>query len=107
MGITAHARVLTPAPIRWWSSVAARLLFLLAIIAICGGPMASKAQAAPGNDAFASAQILSGSGATASGTNVLATKEAGEPNHNGNAGGASVWYSWTAPANIAATVDTF
>jgi Ca2+-binding RTX toxin-like protein len=33
------------------------------------------------------------------GTNVAATKETGEPNHAGNAGGHSVWYTWTAPGD--------
>jgi len=31
------------------------------------------------------------------GSNAGATKEPGEPNHGNNAGGASVWWSWTAP----------
>lgn len=35
--------------------------------------------------------------APAFGYNWLATKESGEPNHGGDPGGASVWYSWTAP----------
>jgi hypothetical protein len=39
-------------------------------------------------------------------TNVDATMEAGEPNHAGNAGGASVWYLWTAPATGNAEFDT-
>ena len=29
--------------------------------------------------------------------NATATKEPGEPSHAGNTGGASLWYSWTAP----------
>jgi len=33
-----------------------------------------------------------------SGHNWGATKEPGEPNHGGNPGGASVWFTWTAPA---------
>ena len=41
-----------------------------------------------------------------SGTNVNATKEAGEPNHGGNAGGKSVWYSWTAPSSGVVSIDT-
>lgn len=41
-----------------------------------------------GNDQMSRAR----SGYTASYTNENATKEAGEPNHAGNAGGASVWY---------------
>ena len=51
------------------------------------------------NDAFANAQVLSGNSGVVSGSNYEATKEAGEPNHAGNAGGSSIWYRWTAPAN--------
>jgi hypothetical protein len=40
------------------------------------------------------------------GTTVGATKEAGEPDHAGNPGGASVWYQWTAPASGLATFST-
>ena len=38
------------------------------------------------------------------GFNWNATKEAGEPAHAGDPGGASVWYSWTAPASGSAQV---
>ncbi len=58
------------------------------------------------NDNFAGAQTLTGTNGTANGGNVSATKEVGEPNHAGNAGGASVWYQWTAPASGATTFDT-
>jgi uncharacterized delta-60 repeat protein len=61
------------------------------------------------NDAFASAVLLKGTNSTASrsDTNVDATKEAGEPQHlPGNAGGASIWYRWQAPASGSVTVDT-
>jgi hypothetical protein len=57
----------------------------------------------PANDNFASAALLSG---TASGTTVGASKEAGEPNHAGNAGGKSIWWSWTAPIGGSTTVTT-
>jgi Immunoglobulin domain len=53
----------------------------------------------PVNDNFAYAQVLTGTAAFVSGTTTLATKQPGEPNHGGNTGGASVWYSWTAPAS--------
>src|SRR3954449_12145346 len=53
----------------------------------------------PAHDAFAEAVELSGEHADANGTNVGATRQAGEPQHGGNAGGASVWYAWTAPAD--------
>jgi subtilase family serine protease len=51
------------------------------------------------NDSFAAATPLTGLAVTVTGTNVGATKEAGEPNIAGNAGGKSVWYTWTAQAN--------
>src|SRR5439155_1190198 len=46
------------------------------------------------------------SSGTATGSNSGATKEAGEPAHNGNAGGKSIWYRWTAPSSGTATIDT-
>jgi hypothetical protein len=57
----------------------------------------------PANDAFASAASLGG---TASGTTVGATKEPGEPNHAGIAGGHSIWWTWTATASGSATITT-
>jgi M6 family metalloprotease-like protein len=60
----------------------------------------------PANDNFANAQIISGNTGTTTGTNGAATKESGEPNHAGNAGGASVWYRWTAPLGGSVTIDT-
>jgi Ca2+-binding RTX toxin-like protein len=60
----------------------------------------------PANDAFASAQALTGATATVTGTNVNAGKESGEPNHAGNTGGKSVWYKWTPQASGTTTIDT-
>jgi hypothetical protein len=60
----------------------------------------------PGNDDFIDAATLAGVTGTITGTSVGATKESGEPDHAGNAGGASVWYSWTAPTTGTATFDT-
>ncbi len=60
----------------------------------------------PANDAFANAQVVTGPSGSATGSNVNATKEPGEPNHAGNAGGASIWYRWVAPASGTATIDT-
>jgi len=37
---------------------------------------------------------------------VNATKEPGEPAHAGNDGGASIWYSWTAPSTGNVTITT-
>ncbi len=61
----------------------------------------------PANDNFVNAQTLAGNFGTVLGTNVTCTKETGEPNHAGNAGGASAWYQWTPTASGTATIDTF
>lgn len=66
----------------------------------------------PANDSFAAAQTVvaeSLEGGTffrvdVPGFNWNATKEVGEPAHGGDQGGASVWYSWTAPASGKASV---
>ena len=58
----------------------------------------------PPNDDFANAQPISSTSGTVTGTNVQATKEPGEPAHDGDPGGASVWYVWTAPANVGGSV---
>jgi len=53
---------------------------------------------APINDNFANAFALGSTiPAHIASSNVGATKEPGEQNHAGNAGGQSVWFSWTAP----------
>src|SRR5205085_10577373 len=60
----------------------------------------------PENDSFTSAQVVAGVPGQISGSNVSAHKETGEPNHAGNAGGQSVWYSWTTPFSRPVTFDT-
>lgn len=60
---------------------------------------------APANDSFSSAAVLSGMVAQGIGANVCASKEAGEPNHAGDAGGRSIWYQWT-PTNSGPAVVT-
>ena len=52
-----------------------------------------------GNDSFAHRFALSGPANIGFGQNIEATKEIGEPNHSGNDGGKSVWWSWVAPKN--------
>lgn len=53
----------------------------------------------PTNNNFVKASTAAFAGfvgtARYTGTNAGATKEAGEPNHAGNAGGKSVWFEWT------------
>ena len=53
--------------------------------------------ATAGNDNFADRITISGTNTTVTGSNTNATKEVGEPNHARNAGGQSVWWTWTAP----------
>ena len=62
--------------------------------------------AAPVNDNFANRTPIIGTLATMTGTNVGATKEAGEPNHANNTGGKSVWWTWTAPSSAPVQIDT-
>ncbi|GEM_PF-1596834 len=53
----------------------------------------------PANDAFSERTHLSGAPSTVSESNLTASRETGEPPHAGNAGGHSVWWSWTAEKN--------
>jgi hypothetical protein len=75
-----------------------------------GSTMEFKVQAffskAPPNDDFADAAPLRGSADSAAGTNLGATREAGEPMYLGGAWGVAttVWYRWRAPADAEVTV---
>ena len=60
----------------------------------------------PPNDNFARAEVLNGARGNVDGSNLGATKEAGEPDHAGDSGGHSIWYRWTAPDNGTATFGT-
>jgi len=53
----------------------------------------------PPNDYFTNRTVITGNSAVKFGTNIFASKETGEPNHAGNVGGKSLWWTWTAPAN--------
>jgi len=85
--------------------VAAAVLTMLALPSTAPG-------APPTNDGFANAKKLRGFyvGDPYAGDfgarSVEASKEAGEPNHAGNAGGASVWYSWTARRSRRVEIET-
>jgi hypothetical protein len=54
-------------------------------------------QAAVPNDDFAARTPIIDIRVPVEGVNAGASKESGEPNHAGNAGGASVWWSWPGP----------
>jgi subtilisin family serine protease len=64
----------------------------------------------PRNDNFANSYTIAKPSMTSSITfvanNVDATKETGEPNHAGDAGGKSVWWNWTAPSTTSVTFTT-
>jgi hypothetical protein len=60
----------------------------------------------PPNDNFGQRAVFVGQTRTMTGSNLNATKETGEPNHAGQTGGHSVWWTWTAPANGTYSVST-
>ena len=60
----------------------------------------------PPNDALAAAQTIGVTPQVIYSQNTCATKEPGERNHAGNAGGASVWYRWTSPFSRQITIST-
>ena len=65
------------------------------------------APTSPANDLFSNATVLTGNSVSISNaSNVAASKESGEPNPAGDAGGKSVWWRWTAPASGPVQVDT-
>lgn len=64
----------------------------------CSGPVS--------NDTFNNATLLTGPPLSISQYNDCASKEPGEPNHVGNAGGHSVWFTWTPDSNQTAIVTT-
>ena len=59
-----------------------------------------------GHDDFGSSTAISGVSGRSERSNVGASKESGEPDHAGKSGGASVWWTWKAPAAGEVTFDT-
>ena len=57
---------------------------------------------APQNDRFSNATRISGPSGRATGSNVNAAGESGEP----GSGSKSVWWQWRSPSNGTATIDT-
>ena len=55
---------------------------------------------------FSSSTAISGASGRSKASSIGAGKESGEPNHAGNSGGASVWWTWTAPTTESVTFDT-
>ncbi len=69
----------------------------------------SGAVSAPVNDNFSAAAAISGGIGKMVTSNVDATSEVGEPNHEGAGGSAfsSIWFSWTAPFSGYIIFNTF
>jgi hypothetical protein len=82
------------------ASAAVFVLFLLMLGSSSAGA------APPSNDDFADAIVLAPGGGSLTADNTEATKEVDEPDHAGDAGGHSVWYSWTPNFSGVASIDT-
>jgi hypothetical protein len=61
----------------------------------------------PANDRFVNRIPLTGAFAEATGYNIRATHETGEPDHGFAGGQQSVWWTWTAPASGNASITTW
>jgi hypothetical protein len=83
----------------------ARLCWCIPAFWLFGLPHSLLAQTPP-NDQFSNRIVLTGTNVEVSGWNTNATKQKNEPNHAGNAGGASVWWAWTAPTNGDVVITT-
>ena len=64
--------------------------------------LVATADEVPSNDNFTNRIFFATNSVAAAGAaaTAYATKEPGEPNHGGNPGGKSVWWSWTAPDDV-------
>ncbi len=60
----------------------------------------------PFNDDFSRRAVLSGENTRVRSSNIGAGNESGEPVHANVATTASLWWSWTAPADAAVTIDS-
>lgn len=60
----------------------------------------------PNNDDFGRRSLIMGTSGTTAGDSRGATRQSGEPNHAGVAGGRSVWWRWVAPASGNVTIKT-
>jgi Ca2+-binding RTX toxin-like protein len=79
-----------------------RLVLFVTAFLLLAVPSAMPAALAPPNDNFADAVDLNAIADTngfVRANNVNATAEPLEPNHAGQTGGKSIWYSWTAPGD--------
>lgn len=59
------------------------------------------------NNHFADSTAMDTTVFTVNSSNLGANKESGEPDHAGESGGSSVWWSWTAPVTGITEINTF
>ena len=85
---------------RIWLTLILATLFLIAVPTI-----GSAGAAAPANDNFADAEILTGLPTLTTGSSIDATRETDEPDHGSFGLGSSVWYDWTAPSSGPVAID--
>lgn len=98
-----------------WQHLAGKSVWLkLCLIIGLAGLAAGAATAQPTNDTFANATTISGLSGSTDANNTGALTESGESvsiitddNAFGVSVGASIWYSWTAPATGNVTFNTF
>lgn len=80
---------------------------VLGVIASIVAPAAPAAAAPPSNDNFAGAREITGDlPIVVTGRTTEATEEPGEPDHAGNIGGSSIWWSWTPTTSRSVQIDT-
>src|SRR6266849_5206231 len=79
-------------------------LIVTVLVVFCGAPLVSAVS--PPNDVFANRITLSGATIMITASNFGATIEPGEPQHAGELGGSSVWWTWTAPSTGTFAIST-
>ena len=72
------------------------------VLALYGDATPPPPPPSPSNDRFSNATRISGPSGRATGSNVNATGESGEP----GSGSKSVWWQWRSPSSGVATIDT-
>ena len=100
-----HRLLFRAAPFAYFAYFAVSQASLSAFFAFSAVNSNVLAQAPP-NDQFQNRIVLMGTNITVTGSNINATKQRNEPDHAGNIGGSSVWWSWTAPTNGDLTITT-
>lgn len=86
------------------SSLLGGLVLVVAALVWVGACPSCAAQ--PANDMFAQRTVITGTNIAVTCLSLGATREDDEPYHAGGRGGASVWWSWTAPWTGTVTIST-